>query len=150
MRIGISACLLGDKVRYDQTDKRNEDIINLLKGHEIIRICPEMSAGFSLPHEPLEIRGNSVFSKSGEDVSSKLLEGSRSCFKMIKDCDLVILKSKSPSCGYKKIYDGSFSGRLIDGNGIFTSLCIENGITVFNELQLEEIKEYLNPADSAQ
>jgi uncharacterized protein YbbK (DUF523 family) len=147
MKIGISACLLGEKVRYDLTDKRNDKIIELVKGHEVIAICPEASAGFPLPHEPLEILNNKVFTQSGIDATEKLHEGSRKCLEMIKDCDLLILKSKSPSCGYGKIYDGSFSGKLIKGNGVFTDLSLKNGIAVFNETQIEEIEKIISQAD---
>lgn len=148
MKIGISACLFGDKVRYDQTDKRNDTIIELLKGHEVIKICPEVSSGFSLPHESLEIKDDKVYTKSGIDVTEQLYKGSRKCFDQIKDCDFVILKAKSPSCGYGLIYDGSFKGILIKGNGVFTGLCLENGIEVFNELQIEEIRKRLSQTDS--
>ena len=61
----------------------------------------------------------------------------------VKDCDFVILKTKSPSCGYKKIYDGSFSGKLIDGNGMFAVLCLKNGIRIFNDTDIDLIKEYI-------
>ncbi|MBQ1307706.1 MAG: DUF523 domain-containing protein [Erysipelotrichaceae bacterium] len=140
MKIGISACLTGDKVRYNGTDKRNSELLKILKGHELIKICPEMTAGFSVPHEPLEIRNGKVYSSSDRDVTKKLNEAARKCLEMIQNCDLVVLKERSPSCGVHLIYDGTFSGKPIEGHGVFTRLCIKNGIPVYSESDIEEIK----------
>ncbi len=140
MKIGISACLTGDKVRYDGTDKRNSELLKILKEHELIKICPEMTAGFSVPHEPLEIRNGKVYSSSERNVTKKLNEGAHECLKMIQDCDFVVLKERSPSCGVHLIYDGTFSGKPIEGHGLFTRLCLENGIPVYSENDIEEIK----------
>ena len=126
MKIGVSACLLGDKVRYDGKDKRNDKLIKLLENHEIIKICPELLSGFPIPHEPIELLNNKAYTKDNKDVTKQLLKGSNKTYTKIKDCDLIILKTKSPSCGYKKIYDGTFSNKLIEGNGIFTQICIDN------------------------
>ena len=143
MKIAISACLLGDNVRYDGSDKRNDELIKLLDKHEIIKICPELESGFKIPHEPLEIRNNKVYTKSNKDVTKKLNKGSKLCLEKVLDCDLLILKSKSPSCGYKKIYDGSFNNKLVNGNGIFTDLCLKNNLKVYSENDLEIIREIL-------
>ena len=140
MKIGISACLTGDKIRYDGTDKKNEELLKILKDHELIKICPEMEAGFPVPRESLEIKDGKVFSLSGKDVTKKMMKGAMKCLEMIWDCDMVILKERSPSCGVYRIYDGSFSGKLIDGHGLFTRLCLEQGIPVYSENDIEEIK----------
>ncbi|MBQ6479072.1 MAG: DUF523 domain-containing protein [Erysipelotrichaceae bacterium] len=140
MKIGISACLTGEKVRYDGTDKKSEELLETLKGHELVKICPEMAAGFSVPHDPIEIRKEQVLSLSGKNVTEKLYKGARECLEMIMECDFVILKEKSPSCGLHKIYDGSFSGKLIEGNGIFARLCQEHKILVYSETDIEEIR----------
>lgn len=139
MKIGISACLLGDKVRYDGSGKANKQLIELLEKHETVKICPEVSAGFPIPRSPIEIMNDKVKNKDGEDLTDKLYQGSYECFEKIKDCDFVILKTKSPSCGYGQIYDGTFSGRLIKGDGIFTQLCLKNNIRVFTETQIDDI-----------
>lgn len=143
MKIAISACLCGKNVRYDGSNKKDERLLKLLKGHELVLICPETSAGFPIPHEPLEILSGKVFTSSMKDVTDKLIQGSYKCLAQIKDCDMVILKQKSPSCGKGKIYDGSFSGRLIEGNGIFTKMCIDNGYRVFSEEDYECIRKEL-------
>ena len=144
MKIGISACLLGYKYRYDATDKKNEELIDLLKEHELIPVCPELSSGFPVPHYPIELKDDKAYMKDGSDVTEKLSKGCKICLELIKDCDMVIFKSKSPSCGYKKIYDGSFKGKLIDGDGMFTALCINNDIRVFSDDDIESIKEYID------
>ena len=140
MKIGISTCLTGDKVRYDGTDKKSEELLKFLKGHELIKICPEMAAGFPVPRESLEIKDGKVFSSSGKDVTKELRKGAEKCLEMLRDCDMVILKERSPSCGVYQIYDGSFSGKLIDGHGIFTRLCLEHGIPVYSENDIEKIR----------
>ena len=143
MKIGISACLLGHNVRYDGSNKRNEELLKLLERHEIIAVCPEISSGFPVPHEPLEIKGDKVIDPSGNDLSNKLHEGSLICLNKIKECDLLILKSKSPSCGHGLIYDGSFSGRLVEGEGVFTSMCLQNNLKIYSENDLEILKTIL-------
>ncbi|MBO4918640.1 MAG: DUF523 domain-containing protein [Erysipelotrichaceae bacterium] len=140
MKIGISACLAGDKVRYDGTDKKNEELLKILKDHELIKICPEMAAGFPVPRESLEIKDGKVYSSGGKDVTEKLKKGTLKCLEMIRDCDMVILKERSPSCGTYRIYDGSFSGKLIEGQGLFTRLCLEHNIPVYSENDIEEIR----------
>lgn len=144
MKIGISACLLGQKVRYDGSDKYHPEIVKLLKGNDIISICPEVMSGFLVPHDPLEIRDNKVYSIKGEDVSNKIQKGSELCFQLIQDCDFLILKTKSPSCGHNYIYDGSFSSKLIDGDGIFTRMCLANKMIIFNETEIDKIKAFLD------
>ncbi len=143
MKIAISACLLGDNVRYDGSNKKNNEIIKLLANHEYIKICPEILSGFKIPHEALERKNDKVYTKSHKDVTAKLNKGSAKALKLIEGCDIAILKSKSPSCGYKKIYDGTFSNTLIDGNGIFTDMCIKNGIEIYTENDLEILNELL-------
>lgn len=144
MKIGISACLLGYRYRYDGSHRKNKELIKLLNKHELIPICPEFSAGFPIPHDPIELKDEKAFFINGTDVSDKLMKGCHICFAKIRDCDLIILKGKSPSCGYKKIYDGSFSGKLIDGNGMFTSICLKNDLKVFSDEDIESIKGYID------
>ncbi|MBQ6334320.1 MAG: DUF523 domain-containing protein [Erysipelotrichaceae bacterium] len=143
MKIGLSACLYGYRVRYDGTHKRNEELLKLLEGHELVIICPEFRALFPIPHEPLEIKADKVYDKQGNDVTAKLKEGSKLCLDKVKDCDFIILKKHSPSCGKDLIYDGSFSGKLKEGNGIFAAMCLQKGLKVFNEDQLEAIRKEL-------
>ena len=141
-KVAISACLLGENVRYDGSNKANKQIIELIKNHNIISICPEKI--LKIPHPPIELRNNRAINKDNQDLTDILTKSCINEFERIKDCDFAILKSKSPTCGYKKIYDGSFTNSLIDGNGLFAKLLLENNIKVFTELQIEEIKKELS------
>ena len=143
MKIAVSSCLLGHNVRFDGSNKRNDRIINMLKNHEIIPICPEQYSGFSIPHDPLEIKDGKVYTINGIDVSDILINGSNDLLNRITNCDFVILKSKSPTCGYMKIYDGSFTDTLIDGNGIFAQMCVNKKIKIFTENDLDLLEEIL-------
>lgn len=139
--IAVSACLLGDNVRYNGTNKLNKDLIELLKDHNVIKICPE--AIFINPHLPIEIKENKAFMKDGKDVTGKLYKRCLSTVNHNLDVDFAILKEKSPTCGVKHIYDGSFTGTLVDGQGILTRIFIANNIKVYSEEDLDLIKKEL-------
>lgn len=136
MNILISACLLGLRCRYDGKDKNFlEGIDKLMKNHILIPICPEQMGGLSTPRDPAERVGNKVITRAGKDVTEEYVKGAEESLKLARlyDCKVAILKEKSPSCGSGKIYDGSFSKTLIDGNGVTAELLIENGIKVIGE-----------------
>lgn len=143
MKIAISSCLCGSNVRYDGSNRFNPELLELIKGHELVMICPELEAGFPIPHEPLEIREGHVFTVSGKDVSKQLESGCLNCLQKAKDCDFLILKRKSPSCGKGKIYDGSFSGKLIEGDGVFAKLCRKEGLRIYSEEEIDAIRKEL-------
>ena len=131
----VSACLVGEKCKYNGEDNKNEKIIEFLKDKEYITVCPETMGGLPTPRPPSEIKGDLVFNSEGKDVTSNFLKGAEETLKIAKEnnVDLVILKAKSPSCGYGQIYDGSFKGKLIKGNGITCKVLIENGYKVLTE-----------------
>jgi len=130
-----SACLLGIKCRYDGKSKPNKKVIKLSKKEILIPVCPEQLGGLATPREPAEQNGRKVITKSGKDVTLKFENGAKQVLKLARlfDAREAILKQKSPSCGCGKIYDGSFSGKVINGDGITTSLLKKNGIQVFSE-----------------
>ena len=132
-KIVVSSCLAGIKCRYDGTCKKNDYICSLVSEGKAIPMCPEVLGGLSIPREPAEIINDKVITKSGKDVTENYIKGSLEVLnyckkKNIKKC---ILKEKSPACGLK-VYDGTFSGKLIDKKGITASLLIENGIEVIS------------------
>lgn len=131
----ISACLAGIPCRYDGRDTANQNIIKLLKEGKAIPVCPEQLGGLSTPRIPCEITKNKVINKTGNDLTENFTKGAEIVLDIAKKCNCktAILKSKSPSCGTGKIYDGTFSGNLINGNGITADLLIANGIEVFTE-----------------
>lgn len=142
MNILVSACLLGINCRYDGTGKLVEEIKDLMTQHNLIPVCPEIYGGLSTPREPAEIVGDKIQTKSGVDVTENYQRGAKEILKLAKlyDCKYAILKERSPSCGYGRIYDGTFSGNLIDGNGILADLLVEHGIEVIGETKLNNEK----------
>ena len=141
MKIMVSACLLGDNVKYDGGNNKNAELINFLKDYEIIKVCPECLGGLSIPRVPAEINNNKVINKEGIDVTNKFVLGAEKTLEIARNNNIriAILKKNSPSCGSNKIYDGTFSHTLIDGDGITSKLLKENGIIVLNEDNYKDI-----------
>ena len=133
-----SACLLGIKCRYDGKDKLNKKVIELSKKKILIPVCPEQLGGLSTPREPAEQKGKRVITELGKDVTQNFKKGAKEVLKLAKLFGIkeAILKQKSPSCGFGKIYDGSFSGQLIKGNGVTAALLKRNKIKIITEEDL--------------
>ena len=142
MTLLVSACLLGCPCRYDGKSVPNEDIIALGKKHQLVPVCPEQLGGLPTPREPAEIRDGRVVTRDGRDVTEQFERGAKETVKLAKtlECDMAVLKERSPSCGCKKIYDGAFSGNTVIGNGVTARMLIQNGICVFGET---DAKSYL-------
>ena len=138
MNVLISACLLGVNCRYNGNGILIEGAESLKQNYHLIPVCPEIFGGMSTPREPAEQRNGKVFSKSGEDVTVYFEIGAQEVLKLAKfyDCKYAILKERSPSCGHGKVYDSSFSGTIIEGNGVLAEMLEKNGIQVFGESQL--------------
>ncbi|MBO4825549.1 MAG: DUF523 domain-containing protein [Lachnospiraceae bacterium] len=138
MKIMVSACLLGTNCKYSGGNNYNEKVIEFVKGHEVIPVCPEVAGGLPTPRTPCEIVSGVVTNADGESKDKEFRAGAAKCLKMAKEkeIDLAILQSRSPSCGVNQIYDGTFSGTRIPGSGIFASLLKENG---FKVIDLEDI-----------
>jgi len=153
----ISACLLGNPVRYNGTDLLiNHPLLKRWKSEgRLISICPEMAGGLLTPRAPAEIvngDGASVLSKQSqvvnnkkEDVTEAFLLGASKALQLAKEnnCTVAILTERSPSCGSSKIYDGNFSGVRKSGMGVTTTLLEQNGIKVFNQYQLTDLQYYI-------
>ena len=131
----ISACLAGKNCKYDGGNNSNIKVLDLMKREECILVCPETLGGLKIPRLPAEIVGDKVIRKDGADVTKEFEKGAKETLRIAKEniCDMVILKSRSPSCGCGKIYDGTFSGKLVGGDGITARLLKENGIKVITE-----------------
>jgi len=140
-KILVSACLLGINCKYDGTSNKNEKILKLAKDFILIPVCPEILGGLPIPREPAEQKGKRVITKSGEDATKYFERGAKEVLKICKILKIkkAILKQKSPSCGCGKIYDGTFSGKLIKGEGATTKLLKKNKIKVFTEENFEKI-----------
>lgn len=145
MNILVSACLLGVACRYDGTDKEINDILELSNEHTLIPICPEQLGGLSTPRNQAEIVEGIVYDKEGNNVNEQFERGAKETLKLaeLNHCTLAILKEKSPSCGYGKIYDGTFHGNLVEGNGKAADLLDKAGIKVIGETKVKDYFEQL-------
>ena len=147
IKVLISACLLGDNVKYSGGNNLTLELVILLEKYnvDIVKVCPECFAGLPIPRVPSEIKETKVFSKDGRDITEEFLSGAEKTFKIAKEnqIDFAILKERSPSCGSSYIYDGNFSGKVIEGQGFTTRKLNEENIIVFSEENLEEIEKYL-------
>jgi uncharacterized protein YbbK (DUF523 family) len=130
--IAVSACLAGQKCRYNGEAKGKEDIIELVRAGRALCICPEVMGGLGTPRPPAEIIGERVLNLNGEDVTDFFVRGAEKALELMRDLNIseAILKARSPSCGCTEVYDGSFTGSLKKGSGITARLLKENGIMV--------------------
>ena len=134
MKIMVSACLLGENCKYNGGNNLNPKLLQMLSGHTVIPICPEVMGGLPTPRTPAEIVNGEVINREGVSVDAKFREGASRALEKARQekPDLIILQSRSPSCGVKEIYDGTFSGRLVSGHGVFAGLAQENGFPVMD------------------
>lgn len=141
MKVGVSACLVGKNTKYDGGNNYNEYVIEYLKDKEVVLICPEFFGGLPTPRIPSEQLNDKVINSKKEDVTKQFNDGALISLKKLQEenVNVLILKERSPSCGYKKIYDGTFSKTIIDGNGVFASLALKNGFTIYTESDIENI-----------
>lgn len=136
-KVLISACLAGINCKFNgENNLLDSGILDeISKKYHLLFICPEVFGGLSTPREPAEMKGGLVVTKTAKDVSENFKFGAEICLKIAKlnGCKKAILKARSPSCGSGQIYDGSFSKKLIFGDGVAAKLLKENGILVFSE-----------------
>ncbi len=137
----ISACLLGEPCRYDGRSVPAVDVGALSEKYELIPVCPEVMGGLPTPRVPSERIGGKVINKIGIDVTENYNKGAAEALRLAKEggAELALLKEKSPSCGKGRIYDGSFSGTLIPGDGVTVELLTNEGIRVLGESEIEKL-----------
>ena len=147
----ISSCLLGQNCKYNGGNNRCQEVIDFCAEKKYITVCPESAAKLPCPRPPAERIGDKVINDRGKDVTAAFEKGAQlslgTCTTLAgfsaATLEGAILKANSPSCGCGKIYDGTFSGTLTDGNGVFTELLINEGIPVITEKDTETIKKWL-------
>lgn len=141
MKILVSACLLGENCKYNGGNNLNQRVLDFIEEHEVIDVCPEQLGGLSTPRLPAEIVDGVVTNKEGISVDVQFRKGAQTALAVALEnkVDLAILQSRSPSCGVKEIYDGSFSGKKIKGQGMFAKLLSAHGIKV---LDAEDVAEH--------
>ena len=134
MKIIVSACLLGENCKYDGGNNLNEKVARLSEDNELIPVCPEVLGGLTTPRIPCEIVDGKVTDRNGTSRDSEFRSGAQKALEIaVKEgADCAILQSRSPSCGIGTIYDGSFTGKLIPGDGIFADLLKKHGIRVID------------------
>ncbi len=139
MKIMVSACLLGENCKYNGGNNRNPDLLRLLSGHEVIPVCPEVMGGLPTPRIPAEIVKGIVTNRDRVSVDSAFRQGAQKALEiaMQEKPDLIILQSRSPSCGVKEIYDGTFSGKLSRGHGVFAEMALQAGFRVVDIENIE-------------
>lgn len=138
MKIMVSACLLGHNCKYNGGNNFNQKLADFLQGHEVVPVCPERLSGLPTPRAPSEIVNGVVMNAQGVNVDKEFRRGAELAFEQVQKIqpDMIILQSRSPSCGVNQIYDGSFSKKLIPGQGLFAAKCIDGG---FKTVDLEDI-----------
>lgn len=139
MKVLVSACLLGRNCKYNGGNNYREKVEEFLRGKEVIEVCPEMLAGLGVPRTPIEIRDGEVVSRDGNSVDTAIRAAVAQVLQDIRDeqIECCILKSRSPTCGVHQIYDGTFTGTLIDGAGVLAQALKEAGYRVLDDEDLQ-------------
>ena len=132
MKIMVSACLTGENCKYNGGNNRNEKILRLMADNDVITVCPEQMGGLPTPRVPAEIKDGVVTAGDGRIVDAQFRDGAAKCLRIAvrEQPDLIVLQSRSPSCGVKQIYDRTFSGSLIPGMGVFAEMEKKAGLRV--------------------
>lgn len=134
MTILVSACLLGENCKYNGGNNLNARVVRYAAGHRVIPVCPEMLSGLGAPRKPVELRDGRVVTADGEDCTEAFHRGVERALAVIdgEQVDLAILQSRSPTCGVKQIYDGTFTRRKIDGQGLLARALAARGVPLMD------------------
>lgn len=134
MKVLVSACLLGENCKYNGSNNYNDKVIEFIREYEVIAVCPEVSGGLSVPRKPAEIVDGIVMTEDGITVDKEFHAGATLLVRQAlnEKIDMAVLQSRSPSCGVNQIYDGTFSGNLIHGQGVFAEMLKAAGIKVID------------------
>lgn len=138
MKIMVSSCLMGNNCKYNGGNNYSEKLMKFVAGHEVFAVCPEVMGGLPIPRVPSEIVNGVVTNREGKKCDSEFRSGAEYALMIARreQIDLAILQSRSPSCGVRQVYDGTFSGTLKSGQGVFAEMLIKNG---FRVMDIEEL-----------
>lgn len=141
MKVLVSACLLGENCKYNGGNNYNAAVVEYVKDKEVLTICPEMLAGMGCPRTPIEIVDGGLMDRDGNDVDAAMRKAVAKAIAWIRkeEIQCAVLQSRSPTCGVNRIYDGSFSGKLIDGSGVFAQALKDAGYQV---IDAEDIRKH--------
>ena len=134
MKVLVSDCLLGRNCKYNGGNNRSEKVMAFLKGKEIVEFCPEVMAGMGIPRTPMEIVEGVLTDRNGTNVDEAMRQAVARALEEIRemDIDCAVLQSRSPTCGVNQVYDGTFAGKLIAGQGIFARALMDAGYQVID------------------
>lgn len=146
----ISACLAGVNCKYSGGNNDCAWVREFMEGRDCMLVCPEGLGQLPTPRPPSEFINGRAVDKNGKDITENLISGAEKTLELAEKkaaasgqkIEMAILKANSPSCGSGTIYDGTFSGVLVDGDGIFAAMLKERGIPVYNERQQEAAEKY--------
>jgi len=141
MKVMVSACLLGRNCKYNGGNNRNESVLTFLERHEVFPVCPEELAGLGTPRTPVEIVDGVVRDRYGNSYDQPLRSAVAQIVAQAKDMgiDCAVLQSRSPTCGVKQIYDGTFTGTRINGSGVLAQGLKEAGIRLIDAEDLPSL-----------
>ena len=133
-KIVVSACLLGENCKYSGGNNYSQKVAEFVQGREVIRVCPEVAAGMGIPRTPIEIVDGVVMDRDGNNVDGLLRAAVAEILKQLEGEEIAcaVLKSRSPTCGVRQVYDGTFSGVLREGSGILAQAMQEAGYRVID------------------
>ena len=133
-KVLVSGCLLGENCKYNGGNNYNPRVVEFLKDKEVISICPEMMAGMGCPRNPIEIVDGVLTDCHGKNVDALIRKSVMEIMERIRDEEIqcAVLQSRSPTCGVNQVYDGTFSGKLIPGSGIFAKSLMDAGYLVID------------------
>ncbi len=140
MNVLVSACLLGENCKYSGGNNLCPELLAWLEreGHRAVPVCPEVLGGLPVPRPPAEIVDGVVRTRDGKSVDQEFRRGAALALEIARreGAELAVLQPRSPSCGPRQVYDGTFSGRRVDGRGVFAALLLENGFRVLEPGEL--------------
>lgn len=139
-KIIVSACLLGENCKYNGGNNYDPRVVAFARGREVIPVCPEVLAGLGIPRIPIEIKDGKVIRRDGQVVDEAIRTAVAQILEQIKneDIECAVLKARSPTCGARQVYDGTFSGKLVDGAGVLAQALLDAGYIVMDNEDLEE------------
>ena len=140
-KIAVSACLLGQNCKYNGGNNRNEDVLKFLEGKEVVPVCPEVLGGLPVPRIPAELRDGMAWNEEGKSVDAEFKRGVELTLAALEeeDIELAVLQSRSPTCGVKQIYDGTFTGTLVEGQGLLAKALMEKGYRVIDAGDIQNL-----------
>lgn len=140
MKILVSACLLGENCKYNGGNNYSPEVVEFVKDREVISVCPEMAAGFGCPRIPMEIVDGVLINRDGVNLDEPMRQAIAEILKSLEGQEIqcAILKSRSPTCGVRQVYDGTFSGTLISGMGLFAQALSNAGYRVVDSENVTE------------